>query len=273
MTEFSVLMSLYKKEKPEYLRQCLHSVMNQTAFPEQIVIVKDGPLTNELNAELERWIALKESLFTIVPLESNQGLGLALAEGIRHCRNELIARMDTDDVAVRSRFERQLREFTEDPELDICGSTILEFEGSVKNIRSKRTVPLQDMEIKKYQKRRDAFNHMTVMYKKSAVLKAGNYQSCLLMEDTLLWVHMIQSGAKCKNIEKPLVYVRVGNGLYERRGGWDYFLKYRSGRKRVLEAGYISRLDYQFTILVQFVVALIPNWMRGIVYRRCLRLV
>lgn len=271
MEKFSVLMSLYYKENPEYFNQCMHSMLTQTVIPDQIVIVKDGPLTNELEMELERWVASDPCLYTIVSLETNKGLGLALAAGLMHCRNELVARMDTDDIAVSNRFEIQLKEFMRDPELDICGSNIVEFEETVTNVVAKRIVPLQDAEIRKYQKRRDAFNHMTVMYKKSTVLKAGNYKSCLLMEDTYLWVRMLQAGAKCKNIEEALVNVRVNSNLYERRGGWQYFIKYKTGRKNVLDTGYIGYLDYVYTIIVQFVVALVPNNMRSIIYKKILR--
>ena len=190
MTQFSVLMSLYIKECPEYLIASLDSVMNQTVKPSQIVLVKDGPLTDELEAALNEFLSREPELFTIVPLERNQGLGLALREGILHCDYELIARMDTDDICRKDRFELQLQEFEKNPELDICGSHVLEFEGTIDNIVAKRTVPLTDSEIKKYQKRRDGFNHVSVMFKKSAVLKAGNYRSCLLMEDTLLWANM-----------------------------------------------------------------------------------
>lgn len=264
-------MSLYIKEKPEYFCQCMDSVLNQTVLPDQIVIVKDGPLTDELETALNHYVNENINLYTIVPLKKNVGLGLALAEGIKHCRNNLVARMDTDDIAVKKRFELQLKEFEKDPKLDICGSNIVEFEGTTDNIVSKRIVPLDDASIKKYQKRRDAFNHMTVMYKKEMVLKAGNYQSCLLMEDTLLWVHMILAGAKCKNVEEPLVCARVGKDMYDRRGGWSYYKKYRTGRKKVFQTGYISWLDYEITCAVQLVVALIPGNWRACVFRNILR--
>ena len=158
----------------------------------------------------------------------------------------------------------------ENPNLDICGSHILEFEGNIKNIVSKRNVPIDNKQIEKYQKRRDAFNHMTVMYKKKAVLKAGNYQSCLLMEDTLLWVNMIQSGAVCSNIDDYLVYARVGKDMYDRRGGWAYLKKYRIGRKRVFKTGYISNYDYLYTIVVQVIVSLIPRKLREFIFKTIL---
>lgn len=272
MEKFSVLMSLYYKEKPEYLHECMESISNQTVKPAQIVIVKDGPLTPELDAELDLWVSRNPSLYTIVPLEVNNGLGIALAEGILHCNYEMVARMDTDDIALSTRFETQLKQFSLDPDLSICGSNITEFEGTPKNIVSKRIVPANDAEIKKYQKRRDAFNHMTVMYKKSMVLKAGNYQSCLLMEDTLLWVHMIQAGAKCMNIDESLVLVRVGSDMYARRGGWGYFKKYKAARRVVYNTGYISFFDYACTILIQFAVAMLPNNIRSYFFKKFLRI-
>lgn len=267
---FSVLMSLYIKEKPEYLRECMESILTQTVLPEEIVVVKDGPLTEELEQVLKEYILHNPSLFTIVKLEKNVGLGLALAEGIQMCRNELVARMDTDDVCRRDRFERQLAEFEKNNGLDLCGSHIVEFEDDVNNVVAQRRVPLTDKEIKSYQKKRDGFNHMTVMYKKSKVLAAGNYQSCMLMEDSLLWVNMILSGVTCMNIDENLVSARIGKDMYERRGGFSYFKKYCAGRKRIRETGYISWWDYYFTLLVQLVVALVPNGLRGTIFKKVL---
>lgn len=268
--EFSVLMSLYIKEKPEYFVQCMDSVLNQTVMPSQIVIVKDGPITEELEAVLESYIKSQPQLYRVVPLKENVGLGLALAAGIIHCDYELVARMDTDDICRKDRFEKQLAVFESDPDVDICGSHILEFEKDVSTIVTRRTVPLDDQSIKEYQKRRDAFNHMTVMYKKSMVLKAGNYQSCLLMEDTLLWVHMIQAGCKCANIDDYLVYARVGEDMYKRRGGLSYYKKYLNGRKRVRQTGYISAWDYSYTLALQLVITLLPNKVRGFVFKTLL---
>lgn len=270
MDGFSVLMSLYIKEKPEYFKQCMESILNQTLLPNQIIIVKDGPLTKELDAVVDEYVKKNESLYTIVPIEVNGGLGPALSEGIQYSRYNLVARMDTDDIAVPNRFELQMKEFELDHELDICGSNIVEFEGNPSNIVAKRSVPLTDAEIKRYQKKRDGFNHMTVMYKKDMVIKAGNYQSVPLMEDTMLWVNMILAGAKCKNIKEPLVYARVGQDLFSRRGGWSYFKKYRRGRLKVLQIGYINRLDYLETIAIQFVVALIPGRIREVVFTKML---
>ena len=262
MANFSVLMSVYYKEQPDYLRQSLDSIFHQTVRASQVVLVQDGPLLPELE-EVIRDYSERYPELDVLPLSENRGLGIALAEGIKHCKNELVARMDTDDVARQDRFELQLKEFEKNPQLDICGSHITEFENEPTCIVTRRRVPLTDEECKKYQKRRDAFNHMTVMYKKSAVLAAGNYQHCPLMEDTLLWVNMFKNGATAMNIDDYLVNARIGKGMYERRGGWVYYKKYKRARNRIYETGYISWWDYVYTLMVQFVVALMPNSLRG----------
>lgn len=267
---FSVLMSVYVKEKPEYLRLSLDSVLNQTVLPSEIVMVKDGPLTEELESVLDEYKRAYPDKMVIVPLEQNVGLGLALRVGVEKCSHELIARMDTDDVCRSDRFELQLKEFEKDPDLDICGSHIEEFEETIDKIVAKRTVPLRHDDIAKYQRKRDGFNHVSVMFKRSAVLKAGNYQSCMLMEDTLLWANMLISGAKGMNIDESLVYVRIGKDMYERRGGFAYFKKYKEGRKKVRKTGYISFFDYHFSLWVQFAVALMPNKLRGWVFKKIL---
>ena len=267
---FSVLMSLYIKEKPEYFRECMDSILASTTLPGEIVIVKDGPLTDELERVLSDYVIRAPEMYNVVKLEENRGLGVALANGILHAKNELIARMDTDDIVRADRFDKQMREFLQDSTLDVCGSWVAEFEKSPSNIVAIRKTPLTDCEIKRYQKRRDAFNHMSVMYKKSAVLRAGNYKDAPLMEDTLLWVYMIRSGAKCKNLDECLVYARVGEEMFARRGGISYFKKYKEGRKMVRETGYIGFFDYYLSLFVQLVVALMPGRLRAWFFKNIL---
>ena len=268
--KFSVLMSLYIKEKAEYLDDALASVLKQTVKPDEIVIVYDGPITTELRNVVENYISKNPGLIKVIENPENKGLGLALADGVPQCKYELIARMDTDDICREDRFEKQLQEFAKDPTIDICGSHILEFEGNKDNIVAQRRVPLVDKDIREYQKRRDGFNHVSVMFKKKSVLAAGNYQSCLLMEDTLLWANMFMNGAKVINIDYFLIYVRIVKDMYERRGGLDYYKKYKAGRKKVYETGYISWVDYKITLLIQFIVAVIPNRVRGFVFKKLL---
>lgn len=269
--KFSVLMSLYIKEKTEYFDECMKSMLNQTVLPNEIVIVFDGPISKELNDCVNHYMRLYPNWIKIIKNEKNKGLGLALADGVPKCTYDLIARMDTDDIARSDRFENQLQMFVDNPDLDICGSHIIEFEGDISNVLSKRDVPLTHDEIAKYQKQRSAFNHMTVMYKKSTVLKAGNYEHCPLMEDDMLWIRMLLVGAKCANIDDYLVYARTGYAMIERRGGWEYFKKYKQGRKMILDTGYINKWDYCKTIGVQFVVALVPKKVRLFIFTKLLR--
>lgn len=269
MDKFSVLMSVYHKEQPDFLRQSLDSVFWQTVRASQVVLVEDGPLTSELDAVVAEYSSKYPEL-EIVPLSENRGLGLALAEGILHCKYEIVARMDTDDIAREDRFELQLKEFEKNSQLAICGSHVTEFEDDPNVVVTKRQVPLDDKDCKKYQRRRDAFNHMTVMYKKSAVLAAGNYQHCPLMEDSYLWARMITNGGKCANIAEPLVYARIGHDMFERRGGWEYFKKYSTAKKMILQTGFITWFVYLYTVFAQFAVAMMPGALRGWVFKRIL---
>lgn len=269
MASFSVLLSVYIKENPDFFRQALDSVFYQTRTPDEVVIVKDGPLTKELDDVITEYCE-KYNTIVVVPQAENRGLGLSLANGVLHCSNDLIARMDSDDISRSDRFEKQLAEFLKDPKLDICGSHEIEFEDSPDHIVARRRVPLTNNECRKYQKRRDAFNHVTVMFKKSTVLRAGNYKHCPLMEDSLLWVNMFKNGARGMNIDDYLVNVRIGKGMYERRGGLSYFKKYKQGRKMIYDTGYISWWDYMYTLFIQAVVAILPNSTRGWVFKRLL---
>ncbi|MGI6094988.1 MAG: glycosyltransferase [Lachnospiraceae bacterium] len=269
--KFSVLMSIYIKEQPEYVKTCFDSLLHQTVKADEWVVVEDGPLTTEMYELLDEYQKMYPGLIRRLPLEKNQGLGKALRAGVVYCKNELIARMDTDDIARKDRFEKQIKEFEQNPKLDICGSHIIEFEGKIENEIARRNVPLEHSEIARYQKQRSAFNHMTVMYKKSAVINAGNYEHCPLMEDDMLWIRMLITGAICKNIDDYLVYARTGQAMIERRGGFAYLKKYISARNKILDTGYISRWDYTKTVLVQCVVALIPKKMRLFIFKTLLR--
>ncbi len=271
MAELSVLMSLYIKEKPEYVEKCFESLERQTVQADEWVVVEDGPLSSGLYALLDSYQEKYPKRIKRVPLKENQGLGLALRAGVPACKNELIARMDTDDIAREDRFEKQLAEFTADNGLDICGSHIIEFDGTPENELARRKVPLDHQAIIEYQKTRSAFNHMTVMYKKSAVLKAGNYEHCPLMEDDMLWVRMIQSGARCKNIDDYLVYARTGSEMIERRGGWAYYRKYRDGKRKIMGTGFINKREYMKAMIPQLVVSLMPKRMRLWLFCKLLR--
>lgn len=264
MEKYSVLMSLYKKEHPEYLRLALDSMINQTVKPDEIVLVEDGPLTDELYKVVEDY---KEYL-TIVVNEKNLGLGLALNEGLKVCRNELVARMDTDDISKPDRCEKQLRYFEAHSETTTLGGQIEEFIGSPDEVVGKRIVPETDEQIKQYMKKRCPFNHMTVMFKKSDVIKAGNYQEWFWNEDYYLWIRLALEGFVFANLPDTLVYTRVGDDMYQRRGGDNYFKSEIGIQKLMLEKRIIGRVTYIMNYGKRLIVEkLLPNKIRGWVYQ------
>ncbi|WP_163538989.1 glycosyltransferase [Gracilibacillus sp. YIM 98692] len=270
---FSLLMSVYYKEEPEYLDECLTSILNQTVLPNEIVIVKDGPLTQDLEDVLEKFSLMNLQLYKVIELEENVGLGKALAIGVENCSYDLIARMDSDDVAREDRFEKQVKFFKSDIELDLLGSHIIEFEGHVSNKLAKRKVPLSSDEINKYAKKRNPFNHVTVMYKKEAVLKAGNYRKVSGMgyEDYDLWIRMLMLESKCSNTDDSLVFVRVGKDMYQRRGNKERLITALHFRKNMYRSGFCSLSDYLFASSVNIFVAFIPNILREFIYKKMLR--
>ena len=268
MEKYSVLMSLYKKENPEYLRISLDSMINQTAQPDEIVLVQDGPLTDELYAVVQEYVKKYPELFHIIVNETNLGLGLALNKGLSACSNELVARMDTDDIAVPDRCEKQLAFFADNPDVAILGGQIEEFATTPDNVVGKRAVPESDKALKDYMKERCPFNHMTVMFKKSAVLEAGNYQDWFWNEDYYLWIRMALEGFKFANLSETLVYTRVDEKMYQRRGGYKYFNSEIEIQKLMLRNKMIGYgtfvMNYGKRLIVQM---LLPNKVRGWVFR------
>ncbi len=268
MEKFSVLMSLYKKEHPEYLRLALDSIINQTVKPDEIVLVEDGPLTDELYKIVEEY---KQYLHIVVN-EKNLGLGLALNIGLRACKNELVARMDTDDISKPDRFEKQLNYFARNPNITILGGQIEEFVESPEKIIGKRIVPETDTELKKYMKKRCPFNHMTVMFRKTDLIKAGNYQDWYWNEDYYLWIRLALSDYLFANLPDTLVYTRVGLDMYERRGGKAYYKSEIDIQKYMLKNQMINKRTYIINCGKRFIVErLLPNTVRGWVFQRFAR--
>ncbi|MEQ7031581.1 glycosyltransferase [Enterococcus avium] len=269
--DVSILMSVYIKEKPEYLRTSLKSAINQTVRVKEIVLVLDGPITDQLQSVVEECQKECSDLIKLIPLKENVGLGKALAIGVEKCKYDLVARMDTDDIMIPTRIEKQIAEFTSDLDLTIVGSNIDEFYDSPESIVGRRVVPETNEEICDFSKKRNPFNHMTVMFKKSAVLDVGNYQPMMGFEDYYLWVRLLKAGYKGKNIQESLVFARTGEDMYARRGGKKYFLNGLKGRKAIYQAGLGSMSDYLISCSAHVVVSLLPNKIRGQIYENKLR--
>lgn len=269
--EFSVLMSVYYKEKPEYLKLALDSVLNQTFPATEIVLIKDGPLTKELDEVIEEYDKKYSGLFRIFALEKNAGLGKALNFGVQQCKYDLIARMDTDDIAMLNRFELLIKEFAQDNALALCGGQIAEFEKEPQIISGYRKVPLTKNEIVKFAKKRNPFNHMTVMFKKQAVLDAGNYQDMPCFEDYWLWVRILQKGYAVKNVGQVLVKVRAGAEMLARRGGWEYVKASFAYYKVLAENNFLGALDFIGIFILRLSISILPISVRQQIYRQKLR--
>lgn len=218
--KYSVLMSVYEKDNPEYLKLSIESMLNQTIPPEQFVLVVDGPVSEKLKKVINLYSSNKE-LFTLIELTENGGLGRALNIGLTHCRNELVARMDADDISLPERLEKELRCFEKDEQLDICGCNIDEFFHIPSNVKTSRIVPSEEKEIKQFMRRRQAFNHPTVIYRKSKVLQAGGYISLKRKEDFDLFSRMMAMGCKARNVDESLYLYRADADNYGRRKSWN----------------------------------------------------
>lgn len=261
ITDYSVLMSLYVKEKPEYLIESLESMLQQTILPKQIVIVLDGEITSELQVVINKYKLSNPNLFSIVPLEQNIGLGLALNKGLEHCEFELIARMDTDDISYPERCELQLAEFNNHPELDIVGTLTSEFFESPDKIQSIRIVPENHEEILKFSRRRSPFNHPTVMYRKSSIQAVGGYRDILRKEDLDLFARMLENGCKAKNIQKELLYFRSNKDNYKRRKSWTNNSNYIKVIYKFWRRGYSSLWDLLYVTFAQIGMYIAPTWL------------
>lgn len=258
--KYSVLMSVYQGEKPEFFKSSIKSMLEQTIKPDQIVIVKDGKLTPHLESIVKKYVSYHPDTFTIVPLKENVGLGLALNEGLKRCRNELVARMDTDDISLSNRCELQLNEFNNNEDLSIVGTMIDEFDDNPQHIISSRVVPENHESILKFSKRRNPFNHPSVMYKKSTVLQCGGYGNYRRNQDFDLFVRMLNSGFIAKNIGKSLILFRANRDNSKRRKSW---VKCKSNIQLMFKfwkKGYSSFFDFIFVSSVQLIVFLSPSW-------------
>lgn len=266
---FSVLMSVYAKEKPEYFRQALESVVKQTLIPDEIVLIKDGALTRELEDVVLEFQTKYEILRTF-QFKTNVQLGRALAKGVEMCQHDLIARMDTDDIAVSDRFEKQYQYMMEHPEISVLGGWMEEFndEGTYSKIKR---MPETSAELRSYAKYRNPLNHMTVMFRKEAVLQAGNYRHFPYLEDYDLWSRMLAKEMKFYNLQAALVKMRNNNDVYERRGGRMYFKQYMKLRKEQKSLGLFRFMEYMLALVLTAGMTLQPTKLRRTMYRSVLR--
>jgi glycosyltransferase involved in cell wall biosynthesis len=268
---FSVLMSVYKNDNPQFLQEAINSILRQTLVPAEIVIIIDGKVPEEIETVLDKYKNKYGGLFNIIQLKQNVGLALALRTGVLNCKYDLVARMDHDDICREDRFEKEIARFIENDDISMVGSYAAEFYDDVKQIISIRKVPLGFDEVKKFARKRNPMNHMTVVFKKKAVLDCGNYKEFLLNEDYYTWVRMIVNGHKIINIPEPLVYARTGPDMYKRRGGIKYAKRDYLLEKEFYNMGFITFYEMIVNMAVRIPVRLMPNKLRELIYLKYLR--
>lgn len=268
MSSFSVLMPVYFKDDSKFLQLAFESIVNQTLIPDEIVIVEDGTLTNELNDILDSCASRYSDKVSIkrIKLETNKGLGIALGIGVENCSNTLIARMDSDDVSIKNRFESQVKFMLENSEISVCGGEIAEFidEGNILRIKK---MPISYDDIYTYGKYRNPLNHMTVMFRKKDILEVGNYKHFLGLEDYYLWSRLLVSGKKVANLPQVLVNARIDRNFSGRRGGLKYFKRYLKLRKLQKEIGFLNNIEMFKGILLCAGITLVPSGFRNLIYK------
>jgi glycosyltransferase involved in cell wall biosynthesis len=267
MTHCSVLICIYKGDKPEYFREAVRSVLNQTVKPNEIIVVVDGMISDAM-AKVLGEITVNSKIVKVVRLPKNVGVGAASNEGLKHCKNELVAKMDADDVAVPNRLELQLAEFKKDSKLVLLGGQIAEFSGDVENIVSYRRVPTTAKAIRQFARRRSPFNNQTVMYKKSAVLSVGGYPKLNRAEDYYLFSKLIVEGYKVKNLSSVLVLFRLDDNAIERRRTWKHTKEMIRARNEIKKLGLASRFDVLLASVAQVAIFVTPPFFAKWFYRR-----
>ena len=271
MEKYSVLMSVYCKETARNLETAVKSMLEQTVSPDELVLVCDGLLTDELNSVIHKLDEKSPDTLKVVRLSENIGLGRALQTGLKYASNELVARMDSDDISCPDRCEKQLLFMQKHPDISILGGTIAEFDDDPEKITAVRSAPESQEAILAFSRSRNPFNHVTVMYRKKDVLEAGGYLHMPYLEDYYLWIRMLMHGSRGHNLKDVLVNVRIGNGMTARRSGLHYARAQKKLFSYMLQNRYISRAEYMKAVITRTAVSLFPDKIRQLVYRYCLR--
>lgn len=269
---FSVLISIYFKEQPEHFNACMESIWNnQTVKPSEIIMVEDGPLTAELDQIIKYWKDKLADTLKVIKLAKNVGTGKAKNIGLQQCINEIVCIVDTDDISVPDRFEKQITILSNDPDLVILGGQIIEFINEPSSPSGMRNVPLTNLELRQYAKKQSPFNNMTIAYRKSKILKVGGYQHHLWMEDYNLFLRVIAEGYKVQNLQDVLVYARIDNGMHGRRKGLEYI----KSEKQLLDLKKQLKLQNplyaNMLFLIRSAFRLLPANLLGKIYNTFLR--
>ena len=270
MSKFSVSMCVYWGDNPDHFKIAVESVVNQTLVPDEVILVVDGPVSKEIDDIIAK--ISNNSIFKIIRLKENMGHGNARKIGLENCKNNLVAIMDSDDISQENRFELQINAFNSDDTLDVVGGIITEFIDLPENIIGKRMVPFEDSDIKCFLKKRCPMNLVTVMFKKDSINKVGGFIDWYCEEDYYLWIRMAMANMKFLNLNNVLVNVRVGNDMYNRRGGYKYFKSELKLQKYMKVNNIIGLKLFVTNVIKRFIVqVMLPVKIRGYVFRKFAR--
>lgn len=267
---YTVLMSVYKNDKAEYLDAAIDSMVGQTIAPHDYVVVCDGPLTAELDVCLEGWEERLGSALNVVRLVENHGLGYALNAGLRECGCDVVARMDADDISRPSRCEVLLSKMVSE-RLDLVGGAIEEFDREPGDMGAVRMPPLSKKDIDTWLKGRNPFNHVSVMFDRRMVEQAGGYEPFPWMEDYWLWARMIAGDCRCANVPDVLVDVRTGEGMYARRSNGAYLKSQVCFFSELRKLGLVGRAGQAKAVAERAVATLLPTGLVKLMYNKLLR--
>ena len=269
---FSVLMPVYHKESADNFDLALNSILkSQKRPPDEFVLVCDGALTPELDAVVEQYSSAYPDILKVYRLEENVGLGQALNYGLTKCTYEYIARADSDDICLPERFEKQMGFFEAHPDIAVLGSDIDEFNIDPSTPERRKTMPATHEKIVAMGKFRNPINHMTVAFKKEAVLQAGSYQHLPYAEDYYLWVRMFVEGFQFANLNEVLVHARVGNGMIGRRGNRQYITSWKILCKYMHAHGLLSAFEHLRNMVSVRVFVYVPPSLKTFIYKKVLR--
>lgn len=268
---FSVLIPVYFREQPTYLQLALESVINQTLPASEIVLVKDGPLTKELDDMILHFQLAYPHLFKIVALPTNMGMGYAMNVGLKQCSCDWVARMDSDDICRLDRFEKQIAFLLNNPQVQVLGGSIEEFRQAPGDLKQIRKLPLTNTEIIAFSKTRNPMNHMTVMFKKENALQAGGYWPKRVLEDYNLWVNMILHESTLANLNDVLVDARIGNNMVGRRSGFNYLKMEINFFLSLYRKNYINLAQFFRAITSRTIMKFLPIKLLENLYRLFLR--
>jgi len=270
--QFSVLMSTYYNDNPIHLKEALDSIFHQTYPPSEVVLVEDGILTKKLYEVLDIYIERYKGIFKRVKINKNSGLGNALNIGLNNCSFELVARMDSDDICVRDRFEKQYNFLINNPNVAVLGTIVEEFNKKIGDLSILRKSPCDYLKILKYSKFRNPFNHPTVMFRKNMILKADSYESVPFFEDYYLWIKLLNNGVLIQNLNEPLLYFRIGNDLISRRSGFRYLKNEFNFLLKIYKIGFINFHELVINIILKSPIRLCPNFFILFIYKNVLRI-